>query len=66
MLARCLAKLPEQILSTAPVTTMVTALLVENEFFIPLDSFFHSASNGVINLIVLLIKFDLLKENKIL
>jgi hypothetical protein len=51
----------------APFTTMVTALLVENEFFIPLDSFFfHSASNGVINLIVLLINFDLLKENKIL
>ena len=54
------------LISTAPFTTMVTALLVENEFFIPLDSFFHSASNGVINLIVLLINFDLLKENKIL
>ena len=45
---------------------MVTALLVENEFFVPLDSFFHSASNGMINLIVLLINFDLLEENKIL
>jgi hypothetical protein len=46
----------------APFSTLVAALLVENEFFIRWICFFHFASDGVNNPIVLWMNLDSLME----